>query len=63
MRIKAEGVIRSILFLSILIMVLSRINQILMPKYIYKNSTWPTTSTYNQFYKMMLWSNKAHLAP
>ncbi len=52
MRIKAEGVIRSILFLSILIMVLSRINQILMPKYIYKNSTWPTTSTYNQFYKM-----------
>lgn len=32
MRIKAEGVIRSILFLSILIMVLSRINQILMRK-------------------------------
>ncbi len=24
----------------------------LVPKYVYSNSSWPTTSTYNQFYKM-----------
>ena len=33
-------------------MALYHINQILLPKYIYKNNIWPTTSSYNQFYKM-----------
>lgn len=43
---------QSIAFLMILVTSLYFINQILMPKYILKNSTWPTTSSYNQFYKM-----------
>lgn len=39
-------------FLLLLTISLYWINQVLKPKYIYKNSSWPTTSTYNQFYKM-----------
>ena len=49
---KIKGIIRSVIFLSILASVLCWINQILEPKYIYKNSTWPTTSSYHQFYQM-----------
>lgn len=41
-----------VLFLFILITSLYFINQVLIPKYIYKNSTWPTTSSYYQFYNM-----------
>lgn len=44
--------IRTIAFLMILLSILYCINQVLMPKYILKNSTWPTTSSYNQFYEM-----------
>ena len=49
---KIKGIIRSVIFLSILASVLCWINQILEPKYLYKNSTWPTTSSYHQFYQM-----------
>lgn len=43
---------KSIIFLILLVIVLYNINQILQPKYIYKNSDWPTTSSFNQFYRM-----------
>lgn len=46
------NVIRSVAFLLILALSLYGINQVLLPKYIYRNSDWPTTSTYNQFYEM-----------
>ena len=45
-------VMRSVAFLMILAISLQYINQVLMPKYILSNSTWPTTSSYNQFYEM-----------
>lgn len=41
-------VIFSVLTLGILF----RYNEVLEPKYTYANSTWPTTSSYEQFYKM-----------
>lgn len=46
------NVMRSIAFLMILAISLHYINQVLMPKYILSNNTWPTTSSYNQFYEM-----------
>lgn len=52
MQDRIKGVVRSIIFLIILAFVLYYINQILQPKYIYKNNVWPTTSSYNQFYRM-----------
>lgn len=52
MQDRIKGVVKSIIFLIILVIMLYYINQILQPKYIYKNSIWPTTSTYNQFYRM-----------
>ena len=39
-------------FLCLLAISLIEINKILVPKYTVKNSDWPTTSTYNQFYRM-----------
>ena len=39
-------------FLILLVSSLVVINQILEPKYTLSNSSWPTTSTYNQFYRM-----------
>lgn len=44
--------VRGLLFLLVLAASLYFINEMLMPKYILKNSTWPTTSSYNQFYQM-----------
>ncbi|MCR5420875.1 MAG: hypothetical protein K6E98_07715 [Lachnospiraceae bacterium] len=44
--------IKCAVFLSILIVSLYFINKILESKYIIKNSRWPTTSSYNQFYRM-----------
>lgn len=52
MRKRMKGIVRSVLFLIILAFVLNRINQILTPKYIYKTYSWPSTSSYNQFYQM-----------
>ena len=52
MRSHFLNVIRSIAFLSILEVSLYFINRVLMPKYILANNTWPTTSTYYQFYDM-----------
>lgn len=52
MRTRIVSIARSVVFLTILITSLYYINQVLVPKYIYKNSIWPTTSSYNQFYKM-----------
>ena len=52
MQDRIEGVVKSAIFIIILVIMLYYINQILQPKYIYKNSTWPTTSSYNQFYQM-----------
>ncbi len=45
-------IVRSILFISILLVSLFGINEILLPKYTLRNSSWPTTSTYKGFYKM-----------
>ena len=45
-------IVRSILFISILLVSLFGINEILLPKYTLRNSQWPTTSTYKGFYKM-----------
>ena len=39
-------------FLLILVLSLLKINEVLEPKYIYKNSDWATTSSYRQFYQM-----------
>ncbi len=52
MHTRIKSIAKSVVFLTILITSLYYINRTLMPKYIYKNSTWPTTSSYNQFYKM-----------
>lgn len=52
MQSRIKGIVKSIVFLTILVFTLYCINQILQPKYIYKNSIWPTTSSYNQFYRM-----------
>ena len=52
MRKHISNWIRAVVFLLILIISLYGINQVIMPKYILKNSTWPTTSSYNQFYEM-----------
>ena len=47
-----KNIMRSIVFLSILVSSLLMINQVLVPKFVTKNSTWPTTSSFAQFYKM-----------
>ena len=47
-----KGIIRSIIFLSILLASLLGMNRIIRPKFDYSNSDWPTTSTYEQFYRM-----------
>ena len=49
---RLKNILRSVVFLSILVSSLLVINTILVPKFILKNSTWPTTSSYEQFYKM-----------
>lgn len=52
MKKKIAGFIRALIFLSILCISLYYINQILLPKNLYQNSSWPTTSSYHQFYEM-----------
>lgn len=52
MKKKLQALVPSVIFLGILVFVLLQINKILEPKYVYKNSTWPTTSSYHEFYKM-----------
>ena len=47
-----KNVLCSVVFLLILFGSLFTINKILEAKYILKNSTWPTTSSYRQFYEM-----------
>ncbi len=47
-----ENPAKFISFSLILIISLIEINKILEPKFILQNSEWPTTSSYNQFYKM-----------
>lgn len=47
-----KNVSKSILFLAIAAVMFWQLNVMLMPKYIYKNGMWPTTSSYNQFYDM-----------
>lgn len=47
-----SGIIRSLIFISLLIVSLLGINRVTRPKYDYSNSSWPTTSTYEQFYDM-----------
>lgn len=44
--------IRYIVFVICLCMTLTGVNYLLEPKYTYRNTTWPTTSTFNQFYAM-----------
>lgn len=49
---KIAGVTRCAVFLLILTFVLSGINEVLQPNYTYVNSDWPSSTTYNQFYRM-----------
>lgn len=51
-RTHIKNVIRSVVFLCLLVTSLYYINQMMLPKYILKNNIWPTTSSYNQFYEM-----------
>jgi len=44
--------LRRILFLAVLVFSLYQINILLMPKYSYSNSDWPTTATFEEFYDM-----------
>ncbi len=52
MKQHAKGIIRSVVFLSILFSSLLYLNKVTRPKFDYSNSDWPTTSTYEQFYRM-----------
>lgn len=52
MRNRMMDICKCILFIVILVFSLSVINRMLEPKYIQKTSTWPTTATFNEFYKM-----------
>ena len=47
-----KSIIRSAVFLSILVSSLLAINQVLVPKYFLRNNSWPTTATYKTFYDM-----------
>ena len=47
-----KNILRSGVFLAILVSSLLAINSFLTPKFISRNSIWPTTSTYKQFYQM-----------
>lgn len=49
---RSVRLIANIIFVILLIFIIVVINQILVPKYTIKNSKWPTTTTYNQFYEM-----------
>ena len=52
MKNSRNHIIRSVIFLIITALSLVMMNRVLVPKYDYSNSEWPTTSTYEQFYKM-----------
>lgn len=52
MKIRRWSIIRSFLFLCLLLCALWNINRILVPKYRSANSGYPTTTTYEQFYRM-----------
>ena len=47
-----KNVVKCGIFLTILVSSLLMINKVLEAKYIVKNSSWPTTSSYRQFYEM-----------
>lgn len=47
-----KNTIKCCIFLIVLVISLININKILEAKYYIKNSRWPTTSTYKQFYNM-----------
>lgn len=49
---RSVRLIANTLFVILLIFIIVVINQILVPKYTIRNSKWPTTTTYNQFYEM-----------
>ena len=52
MKKRIFGVLRCIIFMSILIASLYYINKVLVTKDTAENSNWPCTSSYHQFYKM-----------
>ena len=45
-------VLKCILFAGIVTGLLLAVNEKMKPVYTYRNSNWPTTSTFRQFYKM-----------
>ncbi|WP_026835253.1 hypothetical protein [Eubacterium xylanophilum] len=47
-----KSIAKSCIFLTILVISLLIINHVLEAKYILKNTNWPTTSSYRQFYNM-----------
>lgn len=52
MKKSVKILLRRILFLAVLLVSLYHINILLMPKYSYSNSDWPTTATFEEFYDM-----------
>ncbi|MBQ6490010.1 MAG: hypothetical protein IJI75_12385 [Solobacterium sp.] len=48
----AKYILKCILFAGIVAGLLFAVNGKMMPVYTYRNSNWPTTSTFNQFYRM-----------
>ena len=52
MKQTAVLIVKCMAFLLILIILLSMINAILLPKYTFTNTTWPSTGTFRNFYKM-----------
>ncbi len=47
-----KRVLKYMIFVLCLLITLTGVNYLLEPKYTYRNTTWPTTSTFNQFYRM-----------
>ncbi len=52
MKKRMDHIIRSVIFLILTGLTLGTLDRILVPKFDYSNSDWPTTSTYEQFYRM-----------
>lgn len=49
---KHSFIIKSVAFLLLLTFILLSVNHILLPKYIYSNNLYPSTSSYHHFYEM-----------
>lgn len=51
-RLYIKRAIAWVILVALILAIMLRYNKVLEPKYTYANSTWPTTSSYEQFYRM-----------